>query len=1146
MQISKRIKLTTAFFITFFLISLYGHSQFPERNSYNFERISIQEGLSHVTVNTVYQDKKGFMWFGTVRGLNRYDGYNFRVYRNATKDSSTLISDYIHCIIEDENDDMWVGDAGGLNLYNREQDNFIRIFMPEFVGVQSLKSIGDNKIWVGCKNGLFLFDSKKREIIKSVSGKYINRFMISKDGKYWIGTENNGLFVANKKGITEQVFRAGDHGLNSNNIEVIHQDSKGVIRIGTEGGGLYEYNPKTKKLDNIDQPSKVIWDIIEVNNKLWLGTPDHGVVILDPNTKKYEMIRNKTNDPKSISEDHILTFFKDKSENIWLGGFRKGLNYWNSQTNAFNLISNNRGGFEILNKNNVISFNEDENHIYFGTDGGGLNVLDKKTKKIKVYQNEQWNPKSIGSNAVLSITKGKGGGFWIGTWGGGLNYFNPTTGDFKRFQNDPNNSRSLPSNNIWKGYEDSKGNFWIIVHDQGIFMFDPKTGEISKSILPLGPKESINSSFNFYESSEQIMYYVCYFGLYIYDLNTKKIIIALPDDTNPEMLQGAVTTSVYESKDGSMWIGTSNGLSKYDSKKNTFKTYGIEDGLVSEEVASIVEDNEGYLWLSAKNNIARFDPKTEKFVNYLGSDLSQEGEFNKGAGISLQNGEILFGNSSGVTLFDPNDASQNKVKPPVVFTDFMLFNETVSVGEEASPLLDVIEETEEITLNHEQSVFTIDFAALNYYHADKNQYKYKLEGFDDDWRDGSRRTATYTNLDPGTYNFHVIASNNHDIWNKKGDTITVNILPPWWKTLWFRISFVVILISLFFAFYKYRTIKLKREQRKLELIVQERTEEVVAQNEELSEQQKAITEQNHALQEQKQEITVQNEELTQQQEEILAQRNYIEEKNNQLQGQNETLKSQHIHITNSVRYAQTIQSAVLPNENYLSKMFKEHFLIYKPKDIVAGDFYWVGQNHNSTYVAVVDCTGHGVPGAFMSMIGNASFNYIINELKVQDPKEILERIHKRVREALKQDTSNNTDGMDICLCKITPSEDDETNEVVFAGAKRPLYYFTKDGQLHQVNGSKKAIGGMQRKNREFENNTLILSRDTVIYLTTDGYVDQNNHQRKKIGKIMFENVLKGIGRLPLNNQKEQLERLLSLHQEDEEQRDDITIMAIKA
>ncbi|AZQ63792.1 hypothetical protein EI427_16635 [Flammeovirga pectinis] len=1137
-------KLTTVLLLTL-LIPILSMGQFPEKTSYSFDRFSIQDGLSNVSVHSIYQDSKGFMWFGTLMGLNRYDGYNFKIYKNSTKDNNTLFSNYINCITEDGEENLWVGDAGGLNVYHRDKDNFERIPIPEFVGCRVIQKHGTDKLWIGSLKGFFLFDTKKKVIIKNISGKYINQLLVDNESNLWMGSETDGIYLASENGTINAIFKSSNKkgSLPNNNIEVIHQDSKGTIRVGTEGGGLCVYNPKNKEFKQIALPTNVVWDILEVNDKLWLSTPEHGVIILDPKTNSFESITNKINDPKSISENHILTFFRDKSENIWLGGFRKGLNYWNSQTNAFSLVSSNRGGYELLTSNNVISLEEDVNNIYFGTDGGGLNVLNKRTKKMKVFKHNPNNPNSIGSNAILSITKGRNGFYWIGTWGGGLNKFDPKTETFTKIVRDPKNPNTLPNNNIWKGYEDSKGNFWIIVHNIGVCLLDLETGDVTREVLPIKKGESIESSFNMFESSDGHMFFNSYYGLYVYDLNTEKLKKYYPDEKDPNAIAGGVPSQVFESSDGELWVTTSGGLSKFDIATEEFVSYGEQEGLASAEITAIAEDEEGYLWISAKNNIARFDPKKKVFINYLGSDLSQDGEFNKGCAFRLNSGEILFGNSSGITLFNPFDVRQNSVVPPVVFTDFLLFNKEVKL-EEGSPLENVVEETSEISLTHEQSVFTIDFAALNYYHADRNQYKYKLIGFDKEWRDGSRRSATYTNLDPGTYTFHVKGSNNHNIWNEKGDSIVLNILPPWWKTLWFRILFIVTLIGLFVAFYKYRTLKLKREQVKLEFIIQERTEEVVAQNEELSEQQIAITTQNQELQEQQKEITVQNEELLQQQEEILAQRNYIEDKNNQLLGQNDKLKSQHQHITNSVRYAKTIQSAVLPNKEYLSELFAEHFILFKPKDIVAGDFYWAGENNNSKYIAAIDCTGHGVPGAFMSMIGNASFNYLINELKIDDPKDILERLHQRVRVALKQDTSNNTDGMDLCLCKITP-KDDNSCEVVFSGAKRPLYYFTKDGVLHQVAGSKKAIGGMQRKGRKFENNTLTIEKGTIIYLTTDGYMDQNNKGRKKIGKILFEKFLTGIGRLPMDIQNEQLERLLALHQEDELQRDDITILGIK-
>jgi serine phosphatase RsbU (regulator of sigma subunit) len=558
-----------------------------------------------------------------------------------------------------------------------------------------------------------------------------------------------------------------------------------------------------------------------------------------------------------------------------------------------------------------------------------------------------------------------------------------------------------------------------------------------------------------------------------------------------------------------------------DRQTGRFRYYTETDGLPNNYIYGILPDRKGRLWLSTNRGLCQFDPQTGATTNYQASDGLQSNEFNVYSFHQSPQGEMFFGGINGFNSFWPDSLRASDFQPPVVLTDFKLFNRPVAIGGR-SPLAQHIGLASEVVLSYQEDVFSFDFAALDYSKPGKIKYQYRMEGFDQSWieTDATRRSATYTNLPPGEYVFRVRATNADGAWSQNQAQVKVVVLPPYWQMWWFRSLVLAALLGLAYSFFRWRVSRIEAQKARLEHQVALRTAEVVKQKDELQAKQT----------------------------EINAQKQTLEQSYAQLSEKNR-------HILDSIRYAQTIQSAILPPAEELAQCFTDHFVIFRPKDIVSGDFYWLasmpanGDIPATTWLAVVDCTGHGVPGAFMSMMGNSILGEVVERERVSDPAHILTLLNERVRAALKQASggSLNNDGMDVCLCGFTTLPDGQV-QLAYSGARRPLFVWqAAAGQLAHLRADRKSIGGGTdpADQAEFTTQHLELQPGDVVYLSTDGFADQNNAQRRKLGRSRLLTTLAHHGHLPLAQQAEILANLLDDHAQGSPSRDDITLVGVR-
>ncbi|MCU0392390.1 MAG: SpoIIE family protein phosphatase, partial [Thermoflexibacter sp.] len=652
-------------------------------------------------------------------------------------------------------------------------------------------------------------------------------------------------------------------------------------------------------------------------------------------------------------------------------------------------------------------------------------------------------------------------------------------------------------------------------------------------------------------------------GLNRFDINTKKFKRFVHKKEDPNSISHNGIRSLFEDSKRNLWIGTVDGLNKM-VKEGIFTTYTTIDGLPSNTINAILEDKEGNLWLSTNNGISCFNSQKQTFRNYDESDGLQSNQFKSDSYFQSKDGEIYFGGVNGLNAFYPDRIKDNPNLPAIFFTDFKLFNQSVKIGDYDSLLKQHISTTKEIVLNHTQTIFSIEYVALNLTQPHKNQYAYLLEGLEKNWNYvGTQRSATYTSLDAGSYIFRVKASNNDKIWNEIGISLKITILPPWWATWWFRLMILSLIAVSAYSFYKARTNFLKKQNFKLERLVSERTQQVIERTKEIEKKSKELELANYQIQAKNKELLSSEEELRQNMEELETSQDLLREQKHTIEFAFTQLHKQNTKVNDSIRYAQRIQNAILPHENILASSFSEYFVIFKPKDVVSGDFYWyfevdiknemldVGNQSltsninpltSKKFLAVVDCTGHGVPGAFMSMIGNTLLNEIITVKNIFEPHLVLEYLHIGILNSLNKKDGRMQDGMDIALCCIENQENGVVN-IQFSGAKRQLYYFS-DQVLGELQSTKASIGQSYFKGSYTSQNLTLKSGD-ILYMTTDGWIDAINQERTRFGSRRLKEMLIKGANLPLPTQKELFISILDDYEQGAEQRDDILMVGVR-
>lgn len=816
-------------------------TQLHAQQQLNFRRITINDGLSQNTVFCIVQDKTGFIWIGTEDGLNKYDGYEFTTYKHENDNPKSLSHSQINAILEDGKGNFWVGTSDGLNLFNKHTENFSRVgndTSPRNTASDFISSIfydSKGNLWVGTYSGLKYYDYNTRKLHpynigfvgqnKEVSNR-VQTIFEDKDHTIWVSIGKNlkRINVATKKLMSLPQEVDINATLKAANIRAINQCKNGNLWFGTEGHGLFEYNPiaKTAKryLHNSDNqnslPTNIIRAIyVNTDNQIWIGTRD-GLSVLDTDTYKFHNYKYSTFNSQSLSHNSIRCILKDKSGNIWLGTYAGGLNFYAAGSNNFGYIGQKTNNNIGLTHRVVSSILANGDVLWIGTEGGGLNYIDRKNGITKSYI-----VNSVQQNIVKSLAKDKEK-LWIGTYDG-LSCLDTRTNQITDYEITENDGK--PENKQVYAIAVANNGIWLATDGRGL-KFRDKQGNTTSYVHNKNDKNTISSNvvLSLLLNPNNTLWVGTEHGLNYFDIQKKKFTQYLYNSKDAHSIQHNTIISLFRDTKNRLWVGTEGGgLNFLDSTTNKFYVINEKHGLANTVIHAIREDKNGNLWVSTNKGLSKisikqftlpFKPENIDILNYTVQDGLQSNQFTSGATETNAQGEMFFGGINGVTYFSPQNIIYNKIKPKVVITDFLIKNNPVKI-EEDSPLKKSITETDTLVLNYDQAFITFKFAALNYINPEKNQYAFKLKGFyDDDWHFvGNQRQATYTNLDAGTYTFEVKASNNDGLWTDSIKSIKIIVLPPWWKTWWAYLLYAAIIGALLYSFnnYSVKTTKLKHE-----------------------------------------------------------------------------------------------------------------------------------------------------------------------------------------------------------------------------------------------------------------------------------------------------------------------------------------------
>ncbi len=796
---------------------------------YKIEHVSLEQGVSNNMIFCIYQDSKGFIWFGTMFGLIRYDGIEYKTFRNDPANPNSISNDDVVSVFEDKDGFLWIGTYfGGLNKYDRTTGNFSRFLHdpqnPNSIGSNTVWKITQDKeglLWFGtdgaglCKFDGSMFTSYKFDSTnsKSIGNNTIFSLLVDSRGTLWAGTAGGGLNKFNKSTNEFTRFKRGkeNSGVNSisgNAIRSLYEDVNGTIWIGTITRGLNKFDESTcmftcylnNSPDTTDaMQSNSIFSInASLNNKnseLWIST-GNGFYSFDQNDNSFTRFMLYTEEISG--KENIVTSLKDNSGVIWLSTYFDGLHKFRTNSDKFNTVIYDPTLMNGLSSPNVRCFYEDKKHnIWIGT-SNGLNKFNKVEGSFENYFHKKNDPNSLSSNSINDIAGDSEGNLWIAT-DLGLNKFNPELKTFKVFLKDPALPNSLSNSNVTKILIDSHGDLWVgtalglnkYINDELGFLIYKKDPADSKSL-------SENTILTIYEDKGGELWFATYAGLNKLDPDGKTFTRYQKSLQDSSSLGNNYVFSFCEDNAGNFWIGTGGGLEKFDKTRATFTHIGERDGLPNPVICGILNDGKGALWISTKKGLTRFSPVDNSFKNFSSEDGLQSNMFIEGSCIRTSDGRMFFGGINGFSFFDPSTIKFSSYIAPVIFTDLTKYNESRKTEMDISG-------AGEIELAYSDNVISIGFASLDYTNPAENEYAYMLEGFDKDWvYSGNNANALYTNLDPGKYTLKVKATNSDGVWNETGASLSLIIKPPFWKTWWFYGFVMIFLVATVMTVHNYR------------------------------------------------------------------------------------------------------------------------------------------------------------------------------------------------------------------------------------------------------------------------------------------------------------------------------------------------------
>ncbi len=761
-----------------------------------FQHLTVDDGLSQGGVNCILQDRKGFMWFGTQDGLNRFDGYKFTVFRHDPADSTTLNDSFILALYEDTSGVLWVrtlNSPKALNRFNSASESFSH-FPRDSVDLSRASK-----------------NSAKVEYEDPSGIRWSSEDLGSGLSRYDPATGRTTVFRHNH----------GDpHSLADDRVFSVLRDRKGRTWVGTAVGlDRFEESTGTFSLIRGEGGDSLsdswVWPILEDRRGLlWIGTQRGGLNRFNPETGVFTHYRHDEADPRSLAGDQIYSLCQDRSGLIWVGMNDHGVDRFHPELDAFEVYDHDPGNPASLVNNNILCMAVDHRGTAWIGTRGGIVQFDYASKRFRPYARDLRRPGGTPEVLAQTILEDRAGNIWIGTVSNGLEVFHPQTGSTRRFTNVPSNPASLSDNRVYALLEDQRGMLWIGTYKGGLNRLDPATGVFTRFAHSDSLPGSLAASgvFSLLEDRSGTIWVGTFGGgLDRFEPNTGTFTHFRHDEGNPGSLSDDLVASLYEDPSGTLWVGTTGGLNKLDRTSEGFVHYRERDGLANDVVFGILGDAHGNLWMSTNKGLSRFTPATGEFRNYDYNDGLQGNEFNQNAyARNPRTGLLYFGGPNGFNVFHPDSVRDNPYVPPIVFSSFTRYN---TDDKEGKPIEEKgIAEKSHITITYKDNVASFEFAALSYYNNRRNLYAYKLDGYGDNWIQlGPERKATFTNLDAGEYTLLVRGSNNAGLWNDAGASIRLTVTPPWWKTRW---AYGLYVVAIFALLYGLRNFELNRREQK--------------------------------------------------------------------------------------------------------------------------------------------------------------------------------------------------------------------------------------------------------------------------------------------------------------------------------------------
>lgn len=779
--------------------------------------LGIENGLSNNAVTCIFQDKQGFMWFGTFDGLNRYDGYSFKTFRNVLKKPTSLIHNWVVCINQDNDDNIWVGTRHGASVLAGSTSRFSPVYFISHDQKQTEKLVCSVNGLTNDEDGsMYIASGGKGLLIKRAGSSLASQIPFQKNRKLlsnydiqgitkdsfhiWMVIENEGLCYYDRHSGTVRLFSSAIR-----DAKCLQSDGKGNLWIGRETG-LYQMDTKTRKVRKFEESAgglssstvTSLW--LDNKGQLWIGTDGGGVNILDLETLHFRYLKG-SGPNATLTSSAIYAVFQDKDRRTWIGTLRGGVNVLDPQNSRFTTIRNDPLNRNSVISNFIISFCEDENdNIWIGSDGEGLSYWNRESNQFTNFSYKLDNPSSLSNNNVTSIIKDYRNDIWLSTYGGGVNKVDTRRGIFTRYSC-YNTVSKMYDRNVWLLYQDSQRNLWAgTCTDGGLYLLNRSSNKFElfdarlKNVIALT------------EDKEGTLWAGTFSQLVKIDKVTRK---------HQRYILHYAVRSICEDADGVLWIGTEGGgLLSFNKKNGKFRRYTESNGLSNNSVLNILNDEKGNLWLSTFNGLSKFNLKTHRFKNFFEADGLQSNQFNYNAAIKLRSGEFMFGGIKGFNIFRPWATGATSTSSQVILTGLRINNVPFEEEHSYSKNGDIYS-LDEITLPYDRAMLSFDYVTLDYSAPDKISYAYYLEGWDNDWNyAGKIRTANYSRLQPGTYRLRIRSTNAEGVWSRKEKVVEITVLPPWWKSWWANCIYLLVLTGSVIAYNRYQR---KQTQLKYEI-----------------------------------------------------------------------------------------------------------------------------------------------------------------------------------------------------------------------------------------------------------------------------------------------------------------------------------------